>query len=134
MRRREVNPMKTRIAATIASVALLLIPAAGLAWEAGWPADLADGDEQARCPVSPGAACPAAAKMELSHLAIAAERGCPFSTTRLIERAQRCTDETIAGLARRAAEGDEKAKLELVQRIRTLMPVPPKSVNPANIA
>ena len=78
--------------------------------------------------------CPAAAGIKLSYLATAAAQGCPHSTTRLIEQAQRCTDEETASLARRAAEGDDEAKTELIRRIESLMPVAPKPVDPANAA
>jgi hypothetical protein len=120
--------------AAIIVVALFLIPAAGFAWEAGRPDGLAGADEQTRCPVLRGTGCPASAAIALSQLAIAAEKGCPFSKTRLIEQAQRCTDETTAGLARKAAGGDQEAMTELIQRVRTAKPVAPSPVDRDNVA
>jgi len=40
-----------------------------------------------------------------------------------------------AELARRAADGDEKAKVELIQRVRAVAPAPsPEPADPANAA
>jgi hypothetical protein len=131
----EVDPMKTVFTATIAVVALSLIPAAGSAHDGFfWPAELPKADEQTGCPMLHATQCPAAAGIKLSHLATAAEQGCPYSTTRLIEQARRCTDEQTAGLARRAAAGDDEAKTELIRRIRSVMPVAPGRVDPGTAA
>jgi hypothetical protein len=133
--RKRGRPMKKRRTSVIVAItALLSIPAASLAWEAARQTDSVGADGQTRCPAMEKTGCPASTGIALSALVIAAEQGCPFSMNELIEKAQRCSDEKTAGLARRAAEGDEKTKQELIERLKVLLPAPPGPVNLANNA
>jgi hypothetical protein len=126
--------MKTRANPRLAVFALFLIPAAAWAWEAGRPAGSPGADGDTRCPAMQEKGCPASSKIELSQLAEAAKQGCPYSTTQLIEMAQRSADEKTAKLARQAAEGDEEAKQRLIQRIKRSAQQPPEPVDPKRIA
>jgi hypothetical protein len=83
-------------------------------------AELAAGSAASGCPVRAVTQCPATAQVEMARLAVAAERGCPVSTTQLIERSKRCTDPLTASLAAKAAAGDQKAKAELIKRVKML--------------
>ena len=70
----------------------------------------------------------------MAGLAVAAERGCPASTTRLIERAKRCPDPLTVELAGKAAAGDEDAKAELIRRIKALGTVEQGASDPTTVA
>jgi hypothetical protein len=127
--------MRTRlISAAVVTSIFFLIPAVGLAWDASRRAEAISDPPAVGCPVKAETDCPGAAQVELTRLAVAAERGCPVSAAQLIERAKRCPDPVTAELAEKASAGDADAKTELIQRIKDLGPTESGPVDPSTVA